>query len=214
MKIAIIGASGFVGHAITDEALTRQHDVTAIVRSGNNLTAQPGLTITKGDIHDIDWLATVLRPVDAVISAYNPGWTETDLREKFVTGSKQIIQAVKNVGQTRLLIIGGAGSLNVAPDIELVDTPAFPEEWRQGALGARDIRNLLKADQSLDWSYLSPAAMLEPGQRSGQFRLGGTDLLMNADNTPARISVQDLAVAAIDELEKLQHIRQQFTAAY
>ncbi|WP_338494900.1 NAD(P)H-binding protein [Erwinia aphidicola] len=214
MKITIIGASGFVGPDIVKEALARGHRVVAVSRSGKNLPVDSHLIQALGDIHDSEWLSCVINGQDAVISAYNPGWAESDLFEKFTRGSNQILTAVKSSGVQRLLVVGGAGSLEVAPGVELVDTEAFPANIKPGALGARALRNQLQAEEGqLEWTYLSPAAFLEPGPRTAQFRVGNTSLLMNGDK-PASISVADLAVAILDEIEKPQHIRQQFTVAY
>ncbi|MDN6651151.1 MAG: NAD(P)H-binding protein, partial [Enterobacterales bacterium] len=131
----------------------------------------------------------------------------------FVKGSNAILKAVEKSGVKRFLVVGGAGSLEVAPGVELIDTPQFPAEIRPGAQGARELRDALRAGSPLDWTVLSPAAMLAPGQRTGNFRLGTTSLLMNGD-APANISVEDLAVAILNEIEQPQFIKQQFTAAY
>ncbi|CAM3413532.1 MULTISPECIES: NAD(P)-dependent oxidoreductase [Yersinia] len=213
MKLAIIGATGFVGRKVIDEALARGHQVTAIARQPKDLPKTDNLTIALGDIADTDWLAQQLSGQDAVISAYNPGWTEENQFEKFTAGSQKILDAQQKAGVKRLLVVGGAGSLEVAPGVELVDTPDFPDAYKQGALGARALRNKLRAENTLDWTYLSPAALLEPGKRTGQFRLGTTSLLMNGA-APASISVEDLAVAILDEIENPQFIKAQFTAAY
>ncbi|MFT2788696.1 NAD(P)-dependent oxidoreductase [Serratia sp. T13T92] len=213
MKIAIIGATGFVGRRVVDEALARGLQVTAIARQKKDLPDNANLTIALGDVADGPWLAQQLAGHDVVISAYNPGWAEADLYEKTAKGAQQILAAVKQSAVKRLLYVGGAGSLEVAPGVELVDTPQFPENIRPGAQAVRDLRNALKKETQLDWTYLSPAALLEPGKRTGQFRLGTTQLLMKGD-APANISVEDLAVAIIDEVEKPQFIKAQFTAAY
>ncbi|WP_426816469.1 NAD(P)-dependent oxidoreductase [Winslowiella sp. 2C04] len=214
MKILVIGATGFVGQEVVKEALARGHQVTAISRSGKNLPQDTHLTLASGDIHNSEWLSGVLRGQDAVISAYNPGWSESDLFEKFTEGSTQILAAVRAAQVKRLLVVGGAGSLQVAPGVELVDTEAFPAEIKPGALGARALRNTLQSSGTdLDWTYLSPAAMLEPGERTGQFRVGSTELLMSGDH-PASISAADLAVAIVDEIEHPQHLQKQFTVAY
>ncbi|CAI1673373.1 TPA: NAD(P)-dependent oxidoreductase [Serratia fonticola] len=213
MKVAIIGATGFVGRRVVDEALARGLQVTAIARQKKDLPDNANLTIALGDVADGPWLAQQLAGHDVVISAYNPGWAEADLYEKTAKGAQQILAAVKQSAVKRLLYVGGAGSLEVAPGVELVDTPQFPENIRPGALAVRDLRNVLKKETQLDWTYLSPAALLEPGKRTGQFRLGTTQLLMKGD-APANISVEDLAVAIIDEVEKPQFIKAQFTAAY
>ncbi|WP_437611949.1 NAD(P)-dependent oxidoreductase [Erwinia sp. V71] len=214
MKITVIGATGFVGPEVVKEALARGHQVTAVSRSGKNLPEHASLRVATGDIHDSTWLSSVLQGQDAVISAYNPGWAESDLYEKFTRGSEQILAAVRAANVKRLLVVGGAGSLQVAPGVELVDTDAFPANIKPGALGARDLRNKLQSSGAdLDWTYLSPAALLQPGESTGQFRVGSTELLMSGDQ-PAAISVADLAVAIIDEIEAPQHVQKQFTVAY
>ncbi len=213
MKAVIIGATGFVGRRVVDEALARGLQVTAIARQMKDLPDNPNLTVALGDVADTRWLAQQLTGQDVVISTYNPGWGEDDLYKKTAAGAQQILDAVKQSGVKRLLYVGGAGSLEVAPGVELVDTPQFPENIRPGAQAVRDLRNKLRHESQLDWTYLSPAALLEPGKRTGQFRLGTTQLLMNGE-TPASISVEDLAVAIIDEIEKPQFIKAQFTAAY
>lgn len=213
MKLAIIGATGFVGRVVVDEALARGHEVTAIARSQKDLPDVDRLHIALGDVTNVDWLAQTLKGVDAVISAFNPGWTDPELYANFLKGSDAILAAVEKSGVKRFLVVGGAGSLEVAPGVELIDTPQFPAEIRPGAQGARELRNKLRAGSKLDWTVLCPAAMLEPGKRTGQFRLGTTSLLMNGD-APANISVQDLAVAILNEIEQPQFIKQQFTAAY
>lgn len=213
MKLAIIGATGFVGRVVVDEALARGHEVTAIARSQKDLPDVDRLHIALGDVTNVDWLTQTLKGVDAVISAFNPGWTDPDLYANFVKGSDAILTAVEKSGVKRFLVVGGAGSLEVAPGVELIDTPQFPEEIRPGAQGARELRNKLRAGSELDWTVLCPAAMLEPGKRTGHFRLGTTSLLMNGD-APANISVQDLAVAILNEIEQPQFIKRQFTAAY
>ncbi|TBL71865.1 NAD(P)-dependent oxidoreductase [Obesumbacterium proteus] len=213
MKLAIIGATGFVGRVAVNEALARGHEVTAIARHTKDLPANSHLHIALGDVTDVDWLAQTLKGADAVISAFNPGWTDPDLYANFVKGSNAILKAVEKSGVKRFLVVGGAGSLEVAPGVELIDTPQFPAEIRPGAQGARELRDALRAGSPLDWTVLSPAAMLAPGQRTGNFRLGTTSLLMNGD-APANISVEDLAVAILNEIEQPQFIKQQFTAAY
>ncbi|WP_300656299.1 NAD(P)-dependent oxidoreductase, partial [Pseudomonas sp.] len=148
-----------------------------------------------------------------VIHAFNPGWGQTNIRELFIQGTRSIYTAVKQAGVKRLLVVGGAGSLYVAPNLQLLDTPGFPAAYKELAEGARQALNLIQDETTLDWSFISPPALLQPGERSGQFRLGGDQLLMNGE-APASISVADLAVAIIDELERPQHIRQRFTVGY
>lgn len=213
MKLALIGASGFVGAAVLQEALDRGHQVSGIVRNPQQLPQHPALNALAGDAYNAEALAAQLKGHDAVIHAFNPGWGTADIRARFIQGSQAIIAATKQSAVPRLLVVGGAGSLYVAPGVQLIDTPDFPAEYKEGAEGARQTLNLLKAETALGWSFISPPALLQPGARSGQFRLGGDQLLMNAD-APASITVADLAVAILDELERPQHLRQRFTVGY
>lgn len=213
MKIALIGATGYVGAALLEEALNRGHQVTALVRHPEKLPQHANLSAQRADVHDVATLTEQLRGHDAVLSAFNPGWDRADIREQFIAGSQAIVAATKAAGIRRLLVVGGAGSLYVAPGQQLLDTPDFPAEYKEGAEGARQALNLLRDEQELEWTFLSPAALLQPGPRTGQFRLGGDDLLLS-DGQPGRISVADLAVALLDETEQPQHLRQRFTLAY
>jgi putative NADH-flavin reductase len=214
MKVAIIGASGFVGTELLKEALTRGHQVTAIVRNPEKITIQnPNLTIKQGDASDSDSVAALVAGNEAVLSAYNAGWANPNLYDDFLAGSKAIQEGTKKAGIKRLLVVGGAGSLQVTPTLQLVDTPQFPAEWKAGATSARDYLTYLRREKELDWTFLSPAIMLEPGERTANFRLGG-DQLLTDENGESKISVQDLAVALVDELEKNQFIQQRFTVAY
>jgi uncharacterized protein len=213
MKIALIGATGFVGSAILKEALDRGHEVTAIVRHPEKLTAHPKLHAEKGDVYNENEVARLVAGHDAVISAFNPGWTNPDIYDLQVKGTKTIIVGVKKAGIKRLLFVGGAGSLEVKPGVQSVDLPEFPKDWKQGALATREALNLLRQEPGLDWSFLSPSADLSPGQRTGKFRLGKDQLLKDA-NGQSRISTQDYAVAMLDEVEKPSHVRQRFTVGY
>jgi hypothetical protein len=150
---------------------------------------------------------------DAVISAFNPGWTNPNMYDLQVRGTRAIIDGVKKAGVKRLLFVGGAGSLEVMPGVQSVDLPEFPAEYKQGALATREALNLLRKEPSLDWSFLSPSADLFPGQRTGKFRLG-TDQLLADTQGKSRISVEDYATAMIDEVEKPKHIRRRFTVGY
>lgn len=216
MKIALIGATGFVGAAVLTELLSRGHQVSALVRNPDRLTPQAGLTPRALDAYDADAVAAAVRGHDAVVSAFNPGWNEADLYDLFMRGSRAIVRGVAAAGVKRLLVVGGAGSLFVAPGVQLVDTPEFtshvPPNIVPGARAARDALNELRDEQALDWTFLSPPAMLAPGERSGRYRVGGEDLPM-VDGAPAGISVADLAVAIVDEIEQPRHPRARFTVA-
>lgn len=212
MNIVLIGASGYIGSALLDEALARGHQVTALVGHPEKLAVRPGLTALQTDALDTAALAGRLRGHDAVISAFS-GHAQADVYDYYVRGMRSIIDATKAAGVPRLLVVGGAASLEVAPGVQLLDTPEFPAEWKATAAGAREALNLLRAEPTLDWTFLSPSAYLEPGTRTGRFRLGGDRLLVGADGR-SRISLQDYAVAMIDELEKPAHSRKRFTVGY
>lgn len=213
MKVALIGATGFVGSAILKEALDRGHEVAAIVRHPEKLTPHPNLHPQKGDVYNEDEVARVVAGHDAVISAFNPGWGNQDIYNRQVQGTKAIINGVKKAGIKRLLFVGGAGSLEVKPGVQALDLPGFPAEYKQGALATRETLNLLRKETGLDWSFLSPSADISPGQRTGKFRLGKDQMLKDA-NGQSRISTEDYAMAMIDEVEKPTHVRQRFTVGY
>lgn len=193
MKIALIGATGYVGSKLLAEAVGRGHAVTAVTRA-------------VMDVHDTDGLAALLAGHDAVVSAYNPGAADG------LRGARSIIEAAKRAG-LRLLAVGGAGSLEVAPSRRLVDEPDFPQQWKAGALATAECLEMLRAEPELDWCFLSPAAELVPGERTGRFRLGGDALLKDGEGR-SRISLQDYAAALLDELETPRHRRQRFSVAY
>jgi putative NADH-flavin reductase len=212
MKIALIGGTGFVGSAVLKELLSRGHQVTALARNPEKYTTSANLAVVRADAYDASQVSAAVRNHDAVVSAFNPGWKEPEIRALYGRGHAAIVEGVKNGGVKRYLEVGGAGSLFVAPGIQGVDTPQFPAEWREGALGARDALESLRQEAALEWTFISPPANLHPGERTGRYRLGADDLLMDGD-LPAGISVDDLALAIVDELEKPQHVRRRFTVA-
>ncbi|MGQ0810177.1 MAG: NAD(P)-dependent oxidoreductase [Nitrospiraceae bacterium] len=213
MKIVVIGATGFVGSAILHEALHRGLEVTAIVRDPTKLKTHPKLHPHKADVQNEDEVARLVTGHDAVISAFNPGWSNPDIYNQQVRGTRAIINGVKKAGVNRLLFVGGAGSLEVKPGVQSVDMPGFPTEYKQGALATREALNILRKETSLEWSFLSPSADMSPGRRTGKFRLGTDQVLKDVDGE-SRISVEDYAMAMIDEVEKPAHIRQRFTVGY
>lgn len=209
MKVAIIGASGFIGSAILNEALSRGHDITAIVRNPEKVTvSDPRLNVKKGDVIKEEEVVSLLKGNEAVISAYSANDSST-----YVKAITAIINATKKAGITRLLAVSGAGSLEVKPGVQLLDTPEFPAEWKDGATATRDAFDVIKQVTDLDWSVLSPAMVIEPGPRTGVFRLGKDQVLFN-DKGESKISTADFAVALLDELERPAHIKQRFTLAY
>jgi putative NADH-flavin reductase len=213
MNIALIGATGFVGSAILPELLARGHHVTALARTPSKITAQAGLKVVQADVLDATQVAKAVAGQDAVISAYNPGWSEPAIHDLHLQASDAIVAGVKKAGLKRLLVVGGAGSLFVAPGLQLVDTREFPAAYKQGALAAREALTRLQRENTLDWSFVSPPIALAPGARSGSYRVGADELLPGEGGQPAGISVADLAVAIVDEIEKPQHLQKRFTVA-
>lgn len=213
MKVAIIGATGFVGSNILNEVVNRNHEVTAIVR---NPKTSENVNWVKADVFNTDELANALKGNDVVISAYNPGWTNPNIYDDFIAGSKAIQEAVKKSGIKRYITIGGAGSLFVAPGLQAVDTPDFPKEYHAGATAARDYLNILKDEKELDWAFFSPAFEMHQGittGRTGNYRLG-LDTPVFDDNNRSILSGEDLAVVIADEAENPKHHQVRFTAAY
>ncbi len=217
-KVVLIGASGFVGNAILNELLERGHEVTAIVRHPEKVKADnPRLSVVGMDVEDSVRLTDVCKGHDAVISAYNPGWGNPDMYEDTLRVYPKILKAVKASGTGRLLIVGGAGSLFVKPGVRLVDTGTLPEAWLPGVKSlAKFYLETLAHEQELDWVFFSPAANLgnlQPGVRTGKFRLGKDDLIVD-EKGDSFISVEDYAMAMVDELEQENHHKERFTIGY
>lgn len=216
MKTALIGASGFVGTAILAELLERGHEVVAVVRHADKIkTASDRLAVKEADVLDTAGLTAALKGTDAVISAFNAGWTNPNLYHDFIAGSEAIQKAVKDAGVSRLIVIGGAGSLEIDGK-QLVDGPDFPADYKAGATAARDYLNTIKQEKDLQWTFFSPAIEMHPGidtGRTGNYRLG-TDSPVFDEAGRSILSVEDLAVVIADELEKNAHVQQRFTAAY
>jgi hypothetical protein len=212
MNIALIGASGFIGSALREELLSRGHRVTALVGRPEKLAPHARLTAAAVDVNDTAALAQKLRGHDAVISAFS-GHAQGDVLGYYVKGMRSIIAAAREAHAPRLLVVGGAGSLQVAPGVQLIDTPQFPAAYKASAEGARQALQMLRDERELDWTMLSPSAIIAPGERTLKFRLGGDQLLADAKGE-SRISVQDYAAAFVDELEKPAHARRRFTVGY
>jgi putative NADH-flavin reductase len=212
MKVAIIGASGFIGSYVRDEALARGHWVTAIVRHPEKITAQdPRLHVVKADIlkGKVDEL---VKGHHAVISAYSAGRKGSGIYDEQIKGYKAIISGVKKSGIKRLLVVGGASTLEVSPGVQLIDTMS-PDQITQGMLATREMLDMLRKEKELEWTFLSPAATIASGERTGQYRVGKDHLVKNKEGE-SKVSTQDYAVAMLDELENPRHVRERFTVAY
>lgn len=214
-KIVLIGATGFVGTAILNEAINRDYSVKVIVRDPSKVSVKSSnLELVKADVMDTNNLVGLLAGVDAVISAYNPGWSNPDIAIDTDKGYKSIIAATKQAKVKRLQIVGGAGSLFVAPGKTVVDSGVIPEAILPGVLAlAKVLKEDLKEEKDLDWVFFSPAGVIAPGERTAKYRLGKDDLIVDA-NGESRISVEDYAKAMIDELENPQHHQERFTIGY
>jgi putative NADH-flavin reductase len=213
MKVAIIGASGQIGAFIRDEALARGHQVTAIVRNPDKVNvSNPHLTVVKADVLE-GKVDDLVKGHDAVISAYNPGWSNPDIYNEQIRGYKAIISGVKRSGIKRLLVVGGAGTLEVSPGVLVLDVTDFPEQVKGGVLATKETLCMLKEEKELEWTFLSPPSSIAPGERTKRYRVGKDGLLTN-ERGESKISTQDYAIAMLNELEHPQHIRERFTVAY
>lgn len=214
-RIAIIGASGFVGSALLNEALSRQLQIYAIVRNPLNINVTSlNLTVVKADVMDEENLTKILSHNDTVISAYNPGWKNPNIYDDTLKGYTHIINACKKANVKRLLVVGGAGTLYVEPNKTLIDTGTLPKAVLPGIKGLAEVYyKYLKPEKDLDWVFFSPAANLFPGQRTGKYRLGKDDMIVDGKGE-STISIEDYAMAMLNELENPQHHKERFTIGY
>lgn len=214
-EIVLIGASGFVGSAILKEALGRGHKVKAIVRNPSKITTKnSNLTVEKGDVSSHELVARLCKGAEVVISAYNPGWKNPDIASETLKVYPAILEGVKKSGVKRFLVVGGAGSLFVSPGLRLMDAGIIPEAYLPSvkALAAFYLENLT-SEKTLDWVFFSPAGTIAPGERTGIFKLGKDDLIKDSEGISG-ISVEDYAIAMINEVEKPAHHRERFTIGY
>ena len=203
MKVALVGATGRGGSCILDELVSRGHQVTAIARNVDTLAGRDGVTAKPGDVNDGPGLTALLQGHDAAISAV----------QFLPTDTRTLIDSVRNAGVPRFLVMGGAASLKTADGVKLIDSPDFPPEYEDEARAAIAFLEVLKEDSELDWTFLSPPSLIEEGERTGKFRIGGDMLLTDAEGN-SRISFADYAIAIVDELEKNEHSRKRFSVAY
>lgn len=216
MKVALIGATGFVGSAILKELADRNHSIKAISRSISSDVGYKNAVGVPVDVNQVDALAMDLKGADIVVSAFNPGWTNPNIYEDFLKGAKSIQEAVKKAGVKRFIVIGGAGSLYLDENTQVIDTPQFPEEIKPGATAAKEYLEELKNELDLDWEFFSPAIEMHQGtsgNRTGKYRLGLENPVVNKEGRSV-LSVEDVAVVIADEVEKQKFTRVRFTAGY
>jgi len=214
-KVAVIGATGFVGKQVVNELSNRGYAVNAIARDSSKVEAKDNVSAISADVNNVEELAKVLEGNDAVINTFNAGWTNPNLYNDFLNGSKNIEKAVEESGVKRFITVGGAGSLFIDGN-QLVDGPDFPADIKPGATAARDYLNEIKKNETLDWTFFSPAIEMHPGTagvRKGTYRTALENPVFDADGRSI-LSVEDVAVALVDELEQNNFVKQRFTAAY
>ncbi|MGO8829931.1 MAG: NAD(P)-dependent oxidoreductase [Steroidobacteraceae bacterium] len=209
MKVALYGSTGKAGSRILKELISRGHRVTAIARDLAKLEGIAGITSKKDDLSDVNRTTEAIRGVDAVISAYGPPQDKTD---EIVEVTQRQVEAVKRAGTPRLLVVGGAGGLNVAPGVTLLESGYLPDAYKPIAKSHVRALKVLEASD-IDWTYLAPAAYFGPGERTGKFRVGKDELIAN-EKQESRISMEDYAIALVNELEKPAHRKQRFSVGY
>ena len=214
-NVLLIGATGFVGSVVLNELLERGHKVTAVVRNAAKLPQNELLTAVEQDVSDVEAIAKLAEGKDAIISAYNPGWMNPEIKKLITENYPKILEAAKKSGVERLLIVGGAGTLFCAPGLRVVDSGVVPAEIIDGVrpLGNFYLNTLIN-ENDIDWVFFSPAGVLdEEGKKTGNYRLGKDDLIVDAEGN-SHISVQDYADALVNELEKPAHHKERFTIGY
>ena len=215
-KIAVIGATGFVGTQVVKELENRGYFVNALARNISKISETENVKAIEADVYNTSELAHVLKGNDAVISTFNPGWTNPNIFEDFLKGAKSIEKAIEESGVKRFIVVGGAGSLYIAENIQLIDTSEFPAEIKPGAEAARQYLEIIKKNTELDWTFFSPAIEMHQGTagvRKGTYRTALENPVFD-ENGRSILSVEDVAVALVDELENNQFVKQRFTAAY
>ena len=215
-KVAVIGATGFVGTQVVKELANRGYFVNALARNTSKIEESENVKAVTADIYNTAELSEILKGNDAVISAFNPGWTNPNIFEDFLKGAESIEKAVEESGVKRFITVGGAGSLYIAENLQLIDTPEFPAEIKPGAEAARQYLEMIKKNENLDWTFFSPAIEMHQGTagvRKGTYRTALENPVFD-ESGRSILSVEDVAVALVDELENNQFVKQRFTAAY
>lgn len=216
MKIALIGATGFVGSAILKELADRNHSIKAFSRNVSTDLGYKNVVGVPLDVNEVDALAADLKGADVVVSAFNSGWTNPTIYEDYLSGSKNIFEAVRKSGVKRLIVIGGAGSLFLDESMRVIDSPSFPEEIKPGAQAALEFLEFLETEKDIDWEFFSPAIEMHQGTsgvRTGKYRLGLDNPVVNSEGRSI-LSVEDVAVVIADEVAKQNFTRRRFTAGY
>ncbi len=211
MRVVVFGASGNLGRRITSELTHRGHTVRVVTQLGSKAASPRGGTVNVvAEVTNPTSVAEAVRGADAVVSAIGPreGQSATIL----LGAARGLLEGLRRGGVHRLVVVGGAGSLEVSPGVELADTPNFPKEWKPVADAHREALSIYRQEPDLEWTVVSPAALIEPGKRTGRYRAGGEQLLVDAKGE-SRISAEDYAVAIVDELETPRHVRRRFTVA-
>ena len=215
-KVAVIGATGFVGTQVVKELANRGYFVNALARNTSKIEESENVKAIAVDVYNTSELSEILKGNDAVISAFNPGWTNPNIFEDFLKGAESIEKAVEESGVKRFITVGGAGSLYIFENLQLIDTPEFPAEIKPGAEAARQYLEMIKKNEKLDWTFFSPAIEMHQGTagvRKGTYRTALENPVFD-ESGRSILSVEDVAVALVDELENNQFVRQRFTAAY
>lgn len=215
-KVAVIGATGFVGTQVVKELANRGYFVIALARNTSKIEESENVKAVTADIYNTAELSEILKGNDAVISTFNPGWTNPNIFEDFLKGAESIQKAVEESGVKRFITVGGAGSLYITEHLQLIDTPEFPAEIKPGAEAARQYLELIKKNENLDWTFFSPAIEMHQGTagvRKGTYRTALENPVFDEEGRSV-LSVEDVAVALVDELENNQFVKQRFTAAY
>jgi putative NADH-flavin reductase len=213
MKVLLFGAGGHIGQAIAAELLGRGHTVTGVTRSGKSDLAAQGLSTVAGDATDPAEVAALAPGHDAIVTAVGPSHSGSDDPKLVVRAAEGLVDGARRSGIRRLVVVGGAGSLEAAPGVLVLDTPDFPEAWKPVAAAHRDALEFYRGVDDLDWTFISPAAIIGPGDRTGSFRVGGDQLLVDSDGN-SRISYDDYAIGLVDELERGIAIRRRITLGY
>jgi uncharacterized protein len=209
LKVVLYGATGKAGSVILKELVDRGHTVVAAARTPQKVQKLKNVSTVQDDLSDPAKIASIVKGVDAVVSAYGPPPDDTS---QIIGATDRLVKGVEQAGGPRLIVVGGAGSLFVAPGVTVRESGHVPKEWIPIADAHIQVLKNLK-QSSIDWTYFSPAGFFEPGQRTGKFRLGKDDLIVDAQGN-SRISFQDYAIALVDELENPQHRRDRFTIGY